>query len=82
MRANETLLIVQDIIADVLRVPVDSCLPDSHLRNDLECHSLDRFEIAMSVELRFDIDVPDVDVEEWKTILDVAVTVQKLKVAA
>ena len=63
-------------------MPVDACLPDSKLRDDLECDSLDRIDIAISLEDRFDILVPDVDPGEWVTVLDVVVTVRKQMVAA
>lgn len=49
--------------------------PDASLGDDLGCDSLDKVELAMSVEETFGIDLPDEAFEDWITVGDVVTTV-------
>ena len=45
--------------------------PDANILDDLGADSLDVVEMVMALEERFDIEVPDEDVEEMRTVADV-----------
>lgn len=53
--------------------------PSDRLEEDLQIDSLDRVEVAMGLEDKFGIDVPDPKLEGWKTVQDVIDTVKELK---
>lgn len=44
---------------------------DAELVNDLGMDSLDVVELAMAFEEEFGVEIPDEDVEGWKTVGDV-----------
>ena len=43
---------------------------DSDLMKDLEADSLDAVEIIMAIEEDFDLEIPDVDAEKFRTVRD------------
>lgn len=61
---------VKDILVDRLRVSPEKVVPDALIVQDLGADSLDQVELVMAVEDYFDIDIPDVDVENIKTVKD------------
>ena len=50
----------------------------SRLKEDLNLDSLDLVEIAMRIEKKFNIDIPDKEFERWHEILDIINTVKIL----
>lgn len=62
---------VRAIIADQLGIDnVDEITLETSLMEDLEADSLDAVEIIMSLEDEFDIEIPDEDAENFKTVGD------------
>lgn len=59
------------IIAELASKEVASVLPDANLVEDLGYDSLDLVELVIDIENEFDIDVPDIAAEKWKTVADV-----------
>nr|WP_293398267.1 acyl carrier protein [Peptoclostridium sp.] len=60
---------VRNIVADQLGIDeVDDIGMQTSLIEDLEADSLDAVEIVMAIEDEFDIEVPDEDAENFKTI--------------
>lgn len=47
------------------------------LVRDLGFDSIDHVELAMILEKAFDITLPDVEINEWKTVKDVVSNVEK-----
>jgi acyl carrier protein len=54
-----------------LGVDLGEVTPDARILDDLGADSLDVVEMVMSIEEAFDIEVPDEDVEELRTVSDV-----------
>ncbi len=67
---------VRDIIADVLNLTPDEITRETTFVNDLGADSLDVFQIIMSIEDTFDIEIPN---EEAESIVTVGDVVDKIK---
>jgi len=62
---------VRNILAEQLGVDLSEVTPDARILDDLGADSLDVVEMVMSIEEAFDIEVPDQDVEDLRTVADV-----------
>jgi acyl carrier protein len=62
---------VRNIVAEQLGVDLAEVTPDARILDDLGADSLDVVEMVMSIEEAFDIEVPDQDVEDLRTVADV-----------
>jgi acyl carrier protein len=62
---------IRTIVAEQLGVTLDEISPDANILDDLGADSLDVVEMVMSLEEAFDIEVPDEEVEEMRTIADI-----------
>ena len=62
---------VRNILAEQLGVDLGEVTPDARILDDLGADSLDVVELVMSLEEAFDIEIPDEDVEELRTVADV-----------
>ena len=69
---------VREVISDVLGVPVADIEPDSRLAEDLGAETLQQFELADALEDEFDIEVNEDELQEQKTVTDVAQMVADL----
>lgn len=49
----------------------DSIYMETSLKEDLDADSLDAVEVIMALEDEFDIEIPDEDAENFKTIGDI-----------
>lgn len=63
---------LQQIIAEVLNVDVDEITPDTTFVDDLGADSLDVFQIIMSIEEEFDIEIPTEEAEKIVSVGDAA----------
>ncbi len=70
--------IVQRHIASHFRVSQDTITLDTCLVDDLGADSLDSIEIILAMEIEFDIDIPDDDIDRVKTVQDIITIVQDL----
>lgn len=62
---------IQEIIADKLSVDVESVTMEASFIEDLNADSLDIVELIMALEDELDMEIPDEDVENFKTVGDV-----------
>jgi acyl carrier protein len=62
---------VKNIIADQLDVEEDKITQNSNIQDDLGADSLDIVDLVMSFEDEFDIEIPDDQVENIKTVGDI-----------
>ena len=62
---------VRKIICDQFDLEDDDVTPETLLEDDLEADSLDLVDLVMSFEDEFQIEVPDEDVENIKTVGDI-----------
>ena len=72
---EEGLMSVEDrvkaIIAEQLLMDEEEVTPGANLCDDLGADSLDCVELVMQIEEAFDLEIPDEDVENVKTVKDV-----------
>jgi len=62
---------IQEIIADKLSVNVEEITLESSFTDDLNADSLDIVELIMALEDELDLEIPDEEVEGFKTVGDV-----------
>ena len=62
---------VRDIIVDQLDVDEDKVKMEASISDDLGADSLDLVDLVMSFEEEFDIEIPDDQVENVKTVGDI-----------
>ena len=59
---------VQAMLADALNLPLSKVTPDAKIVEDLGADSLDVVDLLMSIEDEFEIEVPDEEIENIKTV--------------
>ena len=59
---------IKQILTDTLDVNVDELSADTNIATDLGADSLDVVEILMSIEDEFEIEIPDSEIENIRTI--------------
>ena len=62
---------VKEIIVDSLSCDESQVTMEANLKDDLEADSLDAVEVIMALEEEFDIEIPDEEAENFKTIGDI-----------
>lgn len=62
---------LQEIIAGQLNVDAASVQPESNFKEDLNADSLDLFELIMSLEDEYGVEIPAEDLEKMATVQDV-----------
>ncbi len=70
---------VKEIIINELGVESDKVTPEASFIDDLGADSLDTVELVMAFEEEFDIDIPDEDAEEMRTVGDAVAYIKKQK---
>ena len=81
MERTEALDAIRDVAVEVLSVEPASVTEAARFKEDLEADSLDLVELVMGLEERFDISVPEEDLENVGTVGQ-AVDLVMAKVAA
>jgi acyl carrier protein len=66
-----------ELVASQLGVEGGEVVSDARILDDLGADSLDVVELVMALEEAFDLEVPDEDVEDLRTVGEVAAYVQK-----
>lgn len=62
---------IKDIIVEQLDVEEDAVTMESSITEDLGADSLDVVDLVMSIEESFDVEIPDEEVENIKTVGDI-----------
>ena len=62
---------IVDIIANQLGVEKDIITPEANVVDDLGADSLDVVELVMALEEAFDLEIPDEDAENIRTVRDI-----------
>lgn len=62
---------IKEIVADKLSVNMDDITLETDFIEDLNADSLDIVELIMSLEDELEMEIPDEDVEGFKTVGDV-----------
>ncbi len=61
---------VKEILAEELEIPEDRIKMDSDLIDDLGADSLSIVDLVMSVEDEYDLEIPDEEIENMRTVAD------------
>jgi len=67
-----------DIIANQLGVEKDIITPEANVVDDLGADSLDVVELVMALEEAFDLEIPDEDAENIRTVKDIFEYLEKV----
>lgn len=59
---------VKAILSEQFDVEEDTITADTNISEDLEADSLDVVDLLMSIEDEFEIEVPDTEIENLKTV--------------
>ena len=62
---------IREIICDKLDLEEDKVTMDSDIMEDFEADSLDVVDLVMSIEDEFGLEVPDDQIENFRTVGDV-----------
>ena len=62
---------LKELIADQLNADAESITPETRFKEDLEADSLDLFELIMSMEEEFGVEIPSEDLEKIATVEDI-----------
>ena len=62
---------VQKIVVEQLEVEENQVTPEASFANDLGADSLDVVELVMALEEAFDLEIPDEDAENIRTVKDI-----------
>ena len=62
---------IKDIIVEQLDVEEDAVTMEASITEDLGADSLDVVDLVMSIEESFDVEIPDDEVENIKTVGDI-----------
>ena len=65
------------IIAEQLDVSEDEVVPEASFIDDMGADSLDLVELVMAMEEEFDVEIPDEDAENIRTVQDAINYVQQ-----
>jgi acyl carrier protein len=68
MERSEALGAIREVAVEVLSVEPDQVTEQARFKEDLEADSLDLVELVMGLEERFDIEVPEEDLEDVTSV--------------
>lgn len=68
MERSEALAAIAEVAVEVLDVEETEISESARFKEDLEADSLDLVELVMGLEERFDIEVPEEDLEDVTTV--------------
>jgi acyl carrier protein len=68
MERADALATIKDVAAEVLSVEPDQVTETARFKEDLDADSLDLVELVMGLEERFDIEVPEDDLDGVTTV--------------
>jgi acyl carrier protein len=70
---------VKEVVVEQLNVNPDEVKLEADFVEDLGADSLDVVELVMALEEKFEIEIPDEDAENIKTVKDVVDYIEKAK---
>ena len=70
---------IQELVADGLGVDAEQVQPTSRFKEDLGADSLDLFELVMSFEDEFGVEIESEELEKMSTVQDVMTYIEEHK---
>jgi acyl carrier protein len=77
MAEDEIFSCLAKIIETVAEIPAGKVTPEADITDDLGVSSLSMVEIIVSAEDKFSVEIPDEDLEDFRTVQDVVSYVQR-----
>lgn len=77
MQKTDIMDRIREIVVEQLVVEPERVKPEAHFINDLGADSLGTVELIMSFEEAFDIDIPDEQAEQIRTVGDALVYIEQ-----
>jgi acyl carrier protein len=68
MERDEALAAIRDVAVEVLSVEPSQVTEEAKFKEDLDADSLDLVELVMGLEERFDVTIPEEDLEGVATV--------------
>jgi acyl carrier protein len=68
MERDEALGVLREVAVEILDVEPDKVTDGARFKEDLDADSLDLVELVMGLEERFDISVPEEELEDVTTV--------------
>lgn len=68
MERDEALAAIRDVAVEVLSVEPEAVVESARFAEDLDADSLDLVELVMGLEERFDVAIPEEDLEGVATV--------------
>jgi len=68
---------VKGLLEQEIGIDGDKVTLEAHLNNDLGIDSLDVFELVMAIEDEFEIEVPNEELAEIKTVKEIVAYIEK-----
>ena len=69
---------IKNIISEQFGIDADEISADTVLMEDLDADSLDLIDLAMSLEDCFEVEVPDEELENFKTVGDIVKYIEEM----
>ena len=69
---------IKSIISEQFSISEDDITVDTVLMEDLDADSLDLIDLAMSLEDCFEVEVPDEELEKFKTVGDIVKYIEEM----
>ena len=70
MERDEALTAIREVAVEVLSVQPEAVVESARFAEDLDADSLDLVELVMGLEERFDVSIPEEDLEGVATVGD------------
>ncbi|HOE69635.1 MAG TPA: acyl carrier protein [Brevefilum sp.] len=74
---SDYLQMVKEVIADVMRVDIDTITPETNFIEDLKADSMDQFFLVDGFCEKFDVTISDDDAREIHTVQDILDYIEK-----
>ena len=74
---SDYLQMVKEVIADVMRVDIDTITPETNFIEDLKADSMDQFFLVDGFCEKFDVTISDDDAREIHTVQDILEYIEK-----
>lgn len=82
IRKNEVYIMfekIKELIVESLEIEEDQVTMEASFKEDLKVDSLDLFEMVMSLEDEFDVEIPTEELEKMVTVGDVVKYIEEHK---
>lgn len=70
MDRGDALVAIREVAVEILSVEPDSVVESARFAEDLDADSLDLVELVMGLEEKFDVSIPEEDLEGVATVGD------------